>query len=253
MKYLLISKGITIMAKVNEQNLNIQKVAEYEEKLDGVMEIIGNDLVKLMLRKVESEYQHNPGELNKVRLGIIYHEIALNLTFFYKTKKYAGYAQKSYDVLTELLEDAKTTPELLVFISCYQASSLALVSGETKKLKLLGRAFDLFEEAINKYADVSPRPEFMRGSVAENLPWFMLKKRKFAKIDFDSIIKKYEKNDSYADYKLLSFSYWAWARAHNSMKHRKQALIYLDKAIEIDPMYKAGRKRAEELKNKYIK
>ena len=49
----------------------------------------------------------------------------------------------------------------------------------------------------------------------------------------------------------MSFSYWAWARANSGKKYRQQAITYLNKAIEIDPNYNAGRKRAEELKEKY--
>ena len=126
------------------------------------------------------------------------------------------------------------------------------MSGETRSLKQLKQAFVLFNDAVDKYAEYSPRPEFMRGSVAENLPWFMWKKRKFAKKDFQSIIEKQEKNSNFAGFRLLSFTYWGWARAHSSKKYRKQALIYLDRAIKIDPDYKAGRKRAEELKDEYL-
>jgi hypothetical protein len=43
------------------------------------------------------------------------------------------------------------------------------------------------------------------------------------------------------------------ARANKSKKNREQAIKYLNRAIEIDPNYKAGRKRAEELKEKYGK
>lgn len=239
------------MTKVNAQALDLDKLANYEITLDDVMEIIDKDLVKEKLNEVENEYNSNKNEINTLRLGLIYHEIALNLTFFDKTKKYAGYAQKSYNILTELSENKNTTPELMIYIESYRASSLSLVAGENTKLSLLGTAFDIFESTVKKYASFSPRPEFMRGSVAENLPFFMWKKTKFAKIDFESIIKKQEKNNDYADFRIMSFSYWAWARANKGKKHREQALKYLNKAILIDPKYKAGRKRAEELKEKY--
>ncbi|PKG42872.1 hypothetical protein CXF67_08005 [Psychroflexus sp. MES1-P1E] len=236
----------------NAQNLNREKIAEYEIALDDVMEIIGRDLVKSKLKEVEKVYQDNPTEINKVRLGLIYHEVALNLTFFHKTEEFSGYAQKSFNILKELQNNKKTIPELLLFIDTYKASALALMSGETRKLKQLSEAFDLFEGAVEKYAKFSPRPEFMRGSVAENLPWFMWKKRKFAKRDFQSIIEKHERNKDYAGFRLLSFTYWGWARAHKAKSFRKQALIYLERAIKIDPEYNAGRKRAEELRSEYL-
>jgi len=251
MKRILIL--LTMTAGTSISPINLKRLATYEYALEDVMEIIDRELVKKKLQEVEAEYKKEPNEVNTVRLGIIYHEIALNLTFFDKTKKYAGYAQKSYDILNELSQNESTTDELRVFIESYRASAISLVASETRKLKLLKTAFQIFEEAVHQYADVSPRPEFLRGSVAENLPFFMWKKRKFAKVDFESIIKKQEKNSSFADFRIMSFSYWAWAKAHKSKKHRTQALAYLNKAIEIDPDYKAGRARAEILKAKYRK
>jgi hypothetical protein len=139
------------------------------------------------------------------------------------------------------------------FIAAYRASALSLVSAETKKLKLLGQAFTLFKDAVEKYAAISYPPEFLRGSVAENLPWFFFSKRKFAKLDFQSIIDKQVINPDYANWKIMSFTYWAWARQHQSKKYRNQAISYLDKAIELDKSYQAGRKRAEELRSKLLK
>ena len=93
----------------------------------------------------------------------------------------------------------------------------------------------------------------MRGSVAENLPFFYFSKRKLAKKDFQSIIDKNIENPNYANWKVMSFVYWAWAKQHQGKKHRTEALNYLDKAIALDPNYEAGRKRSEELKNKLLK
>ena len=125
---------------------------------------------------------------------------------------------------------------------------MSLVGAETKELKLLGEAFTLFNDAVKNYAAVSYLPEFLRGSVAENLPWFFFTKRKFAKQDFQSIIDKHDKNNEYANWKVMSFTYWAFAKQKQSKKYRTQSLAYIDKAILLDPNYKAGRTKAEELK-----
>jgi len=250
MKYNFLTLIITAMAITNNltaQQLDFSKVKTFEHQLDDVMEIIDTTELKAKLNEVEQQFQQEPSEVNKVRLGIIYHETALNLSFFSKTE-YKGYAKKSFDQLSDLFNSPKTTKELMPFIASYRASALSLVGAETKKLKLLGQAFTLFGDAVNKYADISYLPEFLRGSVAENLPWFFSSKRKFAKQDFQSIINKQEKNTDYANWKIMSFTYWAWAKQHQGNKYRNQAIIYLDKAISLDQNYKAGRKRAEELK-----
>jgi tetratricopeptide (TPR) repeat protein len=255
MRQILSFLIVTIMTTTNiasAQNLNFKKVKEYEHQLDDVMELIDTNLVKEKLKETENDFRAEKTEINKLRLGIIYHETALNLSFL-SSSSFRGYAQKSFEVLDTLFVSENTTKELMPFIASYRASALALVSAETKKLNLLSMAFNDFEDAVKKYAEISYSPEFMRGSVAENLPWFFFKKRKYAKQDFESIISKYEKNKDYANWKIMSFTYWTWANHHQSKKNRVQALKYLDKAIALDPDYKAGRKRAEDLKTKLLK
>ena len=242
---------MTTRNSLTAQQLDFTKVKMYEHQLDDVMEIIDTTELKVKLKEVEQQFQKVPTEINKVRLGIIYHETALNLGFLAKTN-FKGYSKRSYDILTELFLDT-TTKELLPFITSYRASALSLLGGETMKLGLVGDAFKLFEESIQKYGDVSYSPEFLRGSVAENLPWFFFSKRKFSKIDMQSIIDKQSVNSEFANWKIMSFVYWAWANQRQNGKNKTQSLIYLEKAIELDPNYKAGRQRAEDLKAKMTK
>jgi hypothetical protein len=226
-------------------------ITQAQEKLEDVMEIIDTTFLKSHLIDVEMAYQQENSTINQIRLGIIYHEVALNFGFF--DQVYKGYPQKSLDMLNIAL--VNLNEDLAVFkpfILSYKASALALLSGETRKLSYLSEAFKQFNEAVTNYASVSYAPEFMRGSVSENLPWFMFKKRSYAKTDFDNIIKKYEANNNFATAKIMSFTYWAWAMQHQSKKYRTISILYLDKAIALDPNYIAGRKRAEELKKKWM-
>jgi hypothetical protein len=254
MKQLLITAIMCAMATINclelqAQALDMKRFKNYEHLLDDVMEIIDTTELKAKLQEVKADYAKNPNEINKVRLGIIYHETALNLSFFSKTN-FSGYAKKSFDTLSSMLNEQGVTKELLPFITSYRASALSLVSAETNNLKVLGEAFTLFNHVADNFASISYLPEFLRGSVAENLPWFFFKKKKYAKRDFQSIIEKQEKDSSYANWKIMSFTYWAWAKQRQRNKYKKQSLAYLDKAIALDPHYKAARKRSEELKAK---
>ena len=243
---------MTTFNNATAQQIDFVRVKSIEHQLDDVMELIDTTALKLKLMEVEEAYKVNPSEMNKSRLGIIYHETALNLSFFSKTE-YKGYAKKSFDALTEIFNSPNPTIELMPFIAAYRASALSLVGAETKKLKLLGEAFILFKDAVEKYATISYLPQFLRGSVAENLPWFFFSKIKSAKNDFQSIIDKQKINTDYANWKIISFTYWAWAKQHQSNKYRKQAISYLDKAIELDTNYQAGRKKAEDLRSKLMK
>lgn len=238
---------MTASTNAQGQQPIFSKVKAMELRLDDVMEIIDTTALKAKLQEVESDFRQDSSFPNKLRLGIIYHETALNLSFLEKTA-FKGYAQKSYDLLTDLANSPATPTEAQPFVASYRASALSLVGAETRKLGLVSDALGLFEQAVKKYAAVSYLPEFMRGSVAENLPWFFFSKRKLAKTDFQSIIDKQEKNPNYANWKVMSFTYWAWAKQHQGKKYREQALQYLDRAIALDPNYQAGRERAEKLK-----
>ena len=242
---------MALINNLKSQTLNFSSVKSFEHQLDDVMEIIDTTELKVKLKEVEQQFQKEPTEINKLRLGIIYYETALNLGFLQKTN-FKGYSKKSYDILSELFLNT-TTKELLPFITSYRASALSLLGGETMKLGLVGDAFKLFEESVQKYGDVIYSPEFLRGSVAENLPWFFFSKKKFAKIDMQSIIDKQSVNNEFANWKIMSFVYWAWANQRQNGKNKAQSLIYLEKAIELDPNYKAGRQRAEDLKAKMKK
>lgn len=186
----------TLSTQAQQLDPTILKLAAHQ--LNDVMEIIDTTFLVDKLKQVELAYKQIPTEINKVRLGIIYHETALNLTFLAKST-YKGYAQKSYGILTQLEGNEATTKAFLPFVASYKASSLSLEGGETMKLKLVGQAFKLFEQEVIKYADVSYIPQFLRVSVAENLPWFFFRKRKFAKSDMQAIIDKQAKNPEYAD------------------------------------------------------
>jgi hypothetical protein len=257
MRQLLITSIMLTMttfssATAQAQTLDFLKVKAFEHQLDDVMELIDTSQLKIKLNEIEENYKQNPTAINKVRLGIIYHETALNLSFFSKTV-FKGYAKKSFDILSTVFNSPATSKELLPFIASYRASALSLVGAETKKLKLLGQAFILFNEAVRNYATVSYLPEFLRGSVAENLPWFFFSKRKNAKYDFQSIIDKQTATAEYANWKIMSFTYWARAKQRQSKKYRNQSLAYLDRAIALDPNYKAGRQKAEDLKERMMK
>jgi len=238
--------AMTMMNNNLQAQLPLQrdKVKIMEHQLDDIMEIIDTVVLKRKLAEAEQADAASPGIITKARLGILYHEVSLN---FRSEEAYQGYSSKSYEILTDVMNTPEVPQELIPFVVSYRASALSLVSSETKKLSLLGEAFDLFEDAVKKYAEVCYAPEFMRGSVAENLPWIFFRKKRFAKRDFQSIINKQQTDKDFANWKIMSFTYWAWAKQFRN-KRRMEAIHYLDKAIELDPNYQAGRQRAEALK-----
>lgn len=253
MKYTTITILIMLMGiltGLNAQKLDFSKVKAVEHQLADVMELTDTTVVKFKLQEVEKQFKLDSTNVNKVRLGIIYHETALNLSFLSQSE-YDGYAKRSYDVFSELLGSPEVSSGLLPFIASYRASALSLVSAKTRNLKLLSKAFEQFDIANESYAAISYLPEFLRGSVAENLPWYFFSKKKAAQNDFISIIRKYDANKNYANDKIMSFTYWAWANQHQNKRNRKRALSYLEKSIKLDPNYKGGRMKAEELKRKF--
>lgn len=252
LKFVLLGTIISALKpNTTAQELTIEEVNYYEHQLDDVMEIIDLERLKQKLKEVEFEFaQDSVNFINHVRLGIVYHEVALNLSFF-SDQGGEGYANKSYTLFAELRKKSDLDEALKPFVISYQASALALVSAKSKSLKVLTQAYDLFEYSIKNYAEVSYLPYFLRGSVTENLPWYFLRKKKVSKNDFDLIISQYQVDNNYASPKIMSFTYWAWANQHPQKKYRKIATHYLNLAIELDPEYNGGRQRAEELITKW--
>lgn len=232
------------------QIFNLEKMKYYESQLNDVMELVDTNLILSKLNSSELSYSKDSNEINAIRFGIIYHEVALNLSFLSNTK-YKGYALKSYNLLQSYVNKQLISNELMPFATAYSASALSLVAAETKKLSLISKSFKLFEITVGKYSQFTYLPEFLRGSVAENLPWIFWNKKKFAKTDFQSIIHKYELDHSYASAKIMSFCYWAWANQHKNKKD--QSIKYLDLAIALDPNDIAARSKAEKLKQMLIK
>lgn len=252
MKHILILAFAAASATASAQTISRSSIAAAAQQLDDVMEI--TDTVNLRNRIVTAEKlaAASSDMLARIRLGILYHEAALNFTLLAKTGE-KGLAAKSYSLLDSLAEKTDTASAFLPFIVSYRASALALMAGETGSLKQLGKAFDLFEIAVKQYSAVCAMPEFLRGSVAENLPKWMFRKHRFARIDMTQLKLKYEADSSYATPKLMSFTYWAWANQHQKAKYREEALRCVDKAIALDTTGKAGKPRAEALKAKLLK
>ena len=66
------------------------------------------------------------------------------------------------------------------FMLSYKASAMALVAGETFKLSLIGKSFQLFETAIQKYGAIHYLPEFMRGECSWKSTLVLLPKACFS-------------------------------------------------------------------------
>ena len=251
----LFAQTSASFAQTRDLIVTKDQVREAEVQLQDVMEFIDPELLRKTIPEVEAIGLSDKSPLAQARLGILWNEVALNFAFL-KQGAMKGYAEKSYMLLSSVLEDPATPPGLVPFVASYRASSLALWAGESGSLGKVWQAFKLFDDAVRRYATVSYSPEFLRGSVAENLPWYFFKTR-VAIEDFSSILAKAEADSAFANPRILSFTYWAWAfnqkKAGFSKAQREQALNYLDRAIALDPEYKAGRARAEKLKAEILR
>lgn len=82
---MLVTMTATHRATAQQQNPDIAKIKAFERQLDDVMELIDTTELQSKLREVEADYAIDSGEIQAVRLGIIYHETALNLSFLSHT------------------------------------------------------------------------------------------------------------------------------------------------------------------------
>ena len=237
-------KGSALDSYLSEQSKpddsSIVLVKEYEEKLTDVMEVIDPKRAKRNMKTYEEKTQADPTMLNRVKLGIVYHEVSLNLF----KEGYKGYAKRSFEILSDP-ELYESSPESLnPFIFSYIASSRALMGSEEGDIGYVNDAFLILDKAVDIYGVYSYAPLFMRASIAENLPWFFFRSGE-AKKDFEAIISSREKNKDYASDKIMSFVYLGLAK--QVLNEKELAISYLNKSIDFDPGGVGAREMAEEL------
>lgn len=227
---------------------DIEKVQAWAIK--DCVELLDPEQVNSMLDVALLAYDKKPNDHSTcLKIALVFHEAALVFGLMAKkTDRKKGFAEKSYQILEKLVTDVDLAKDLKPWVFSYRASALALVSGEQSKLGLLSKAFELFEQAIIEFGDDSYLPRFLRGSVSENMPWIFWRKRQFAKIDFDSLVKRVEAEPDFMPDEIKSFTFWAWANQfHRNKNLRPKAVQLLKAAMILDPEKKAGYSRAKNL------
>ena len=101
--------------QLQAQNSQLNDLHAAEKALDDVMEIIDTSYLRIKWQEVEADFAKNPAALQRIRLGILYHELTLNFSFLYK-KLPKGYAQRSFDLLDVAYNDKVCCPALCLLL-----------------------------------------------------------------------------------------------------------------------------------------
>jgi len=222
-------------------------------QLEDIMDISDLDRITSLLLEQRNITKLTPNTINKVRLGILYHDVALKSLSRNKAER-RYYTEEAYRMLTNLSNDLKIEEELKPFVKAYQASVLALLGAERNNSQLVNQAFGLFEQAMQQYGHFCYAPQYLRARVAEQLPR-SFGKRRMARKDYSELIDRYGLDCRFATYKSMSYVYWAWAKLHNNKKNKKQLIRYLEQSIKLDRTGEAAGARAklllEELNGPY--
>jgi len=219
-------------------------------RLEDCTEIVDHGDLAHKLQVVEAARVGDESPpLLRLRQALLLHEAGLNLGLLaQRDQRQIGYPDRSYKILTELAAIPDLPPEIRPWIDSFRASALALSGGEKGKLGLLSQAFELFDRAVREHDHASYLPRYLRGSVAENLPRILWRKRRWARIDFDELLRRVEADPSFMPDNVKSFTYWAWAKKFcGDRGKRPKAEQLLKEAMRLDPEKKAGFARASEL------
>lgn len=234
--FALLSLAVTM----NAAGLNRDRVTSIEAELEPYMQLTDNIALARDLPKMENKAESATTPLAKLQSAIFLHEIAAN---FQGNATYDGYAQKSYDILTALAADANTEAELMPFITAYQGSAQVLMGEETGSKKNIRKGIKTLDASVENYRKYSFVSRFLRGSTFERLDL----RKSVAREDFTMLVVNYEFNNEFANNKVMSHSYTAWANLHQDKVYRDKAISYLKKAISLDPKGSAGKQKAESL------
>lgn len=229
--------------------VNAQTLEENAElasnELAEVIDIVDFDQIMAKISSQKELIKKEPTFLNKVKLGILYHDGAMQLV---GTKKAARreLAEESYTLLSILATESSKQPHLLPFVKAYQASSLGLLGAANTNNDLIKQSFVLFDQTIDQFGKAYYVPLYLRAKIAENLPYPYNKKR-WAKTDYSNLINWFESNSNSINNRTMIQTYLAWAKLHANKKDYSQAVQYLEEAIKLGQDNNSTVQKAKEL------
>lgn len=194
--------------------------------MEQVMEISS---IEQLLSAIAQLEEAEATQENKTKLGILYHDAALKVE-----KGQREYIEKSYTQFTVLMKDKSLSDELRAYVAAYQASSLALLGANRENKKMIEQAFVLFEQAEKHYNALEFVVPYLRSKTISLLPYGNIYKNQ-AKRDLEVLIDRYGLDKDFANDRIMAHAYYSWAAAHQRKRFRKQAMRYLEKAIELNP------------------
>lgn len=216
----------------------IQTIASVQD-LESYTEILSKDTLRSNVQELENIDQ--PDVLQQIALGLTYHELCVLHFMLGKDKRYAPYAARALGVLTSARPAA---PEWsLPMLDSYINSSQSLVAATKNNLIDLIRVIRKYDELIDQYGATSYHPEFLQGSLLENLPNVFGAHAK-AKKRFESVITKYTSDPSYTAPKIVSFCYLSLGKLS---KDQKTKIDYLGKSVETDTAGDGGSAQAKQI------
>jgi hypothetical protein len=216
-------------------NNNLSQLKDLEQ----FTEILNKNVLQDNQKTLEKIAQ--PDVLEIIALGLTYHEICVLYFMLEKNKQYAPYASKALTTLSSARPDA---PEwTLPMLDSYINSSRSLVAAVKGNLIGLLRVIRDYDKLIDKYSATSYHPEFLQGSLLENLPNVFGAHSK-AKQRFENIVTKYNKDHAYATPKIISFCYLSLGKLS---KNPKEKIDYLEQSIKIDSSGDGGSTLAKKI------
>jgi len=225
------------------------QIIEYEHKL---MEVMGTDKVDSLVANIaqlEKDLDKQEGlayNLGKIRLGIYYHNLALN---GFKMG-YRGFAEKSFDTFRQIHEDPGCKPELRPIVLSYLGSSRAIMGDESNnpidKIRFVQEGVAYLDEAVNKYKDYSYIPYFIRANVCIALPDFFGKEKEAFK-DYSSLEQWYQRTPERIPAGIMSVVYFNLGDYHKKQRNLRKACDYWEKAEILDPDGEIGAQAREML------
>ena len=240
----LIQKSFAILAlfslalTVNAAGLNREKVKSLETELATYMHATEASL-NSDLQQMEATASNATSTLDKLKSAIFFHEVSAQLGK-------EGYAQKSYDILSELSKSADTESELMPFVTAYEGSAQVLLGQETGKKSQIRKGIKTLTESVDSYRKYSYVSRFLRGTALENVGL----RKSIAREDFTMLIVNYEFDNSFSNAQVMSLAYTGWASLHQEKVYREKAISYLEKAISLDPQGISGKDKAQSLLKK---
>jgi tetratricopeptide (TPR) repeat protein len=191
-----------------------------------------NEITSIENKLKENNLEKSEEMIAQVKLGILYHNVALNDG---AKRGYKKYAQKSFETMKLINGNDGLSNVIKVYTLTFMGSSRAMMGDEDlnpiNKINYVKEGIAYLDDAVKRFDRHTWVPRFYRANVCFSLPDFF-EKSAAAKDDYDKLINKKRNNDNAIPDEIMAIVYLNRGKLYKKDTDIEKAIEMWKKALE---------------------